>query len=469
MKSFNLIDSPWIPVRYGHKTKLLSLTDLFLDSENITDLSCVSHERIAITRLLIAIASAAVGPVQYDDELPEIKPLIVNLSVEYLKKWHDSFDLFDANNPFLQVGNLTCESISKLEKINILLSSGSTTTWRDNAGGSQRSFSPDSIARSLLAYQGFALNGRIGFAKWDGIPTGSGGLGTVSSEAAPLHNILNTLLIGSNLLETIYLNIISVDHLDSMQFGKPIWEFMPKNPKDEAAIKNATETYLGRLVFLSRTVKIIDEQHCLLSNGLSYPELYDPFSTIVTDKDGKPISVKPNVEQSLWRQLPAILNATTAGKPRCLVIHPNEIYKIWVGGTAGTGGVNATIKGVVESIFQISNPKAYIDGADFAYKNWKKLENSIKSFCITFFNNPSKNDVNYFKKSAEINYWASLDRSVYKLFKLEQPEQPEQPEQNIQKQEWERLVKNSAYEAFDLTCPKTNWKALAVGRQCLNQ
>jgi CRISPR system Cascade subunit CasA len=64
MTNFNLIDHPWIPVRWldQQKSPLVSLNDAFARSGEIADLDCQPHERIAIMRLLVCITHATLPP-----------------------------------------------------------------------------------------------------------------------------------------------------------------------------------------------------------------------------------------------------------------------------------------------------------------------------------------------------------------------------------------------------------------------
>ncbi|MCU0780162.1 MAG: type I-E CRISPR-associated protein Cse1/CasA, partial [Akkermansiaceae bacterium] len=62
--NFNLVDDPWIPVRWADGRKDLSLVGLaaaFRECSSIAGLACAPHERVALTRLLVCAAQAAMG------------------------------------------------------------------------------------------------------------------------------------------------------------------------------------------------------------------------------------------------------------------------------------------------------------------------------------------------------------------------------------------------------------------------
>ena len=65
----NLVGDPWIPVIFndGH-SELVSLHDAFARAEEIRDLSATPPQRIALTRLLVCVAQAALdGPTDEAD------------------------------------------------------------------------------------------------------------------------------------------------------------------------------------------------------------------------------------------------------------------------------------------------------------------------------------------------------------------------------------------------------------------
>src|SRR5258706_2865352 len=74
-------------------------------------------------------------------------------------------------------------------------------------------------------------------------------------------------------------------------WGTPVWQHIPVKSTDKAAIRNATQTYLGRLTPLSRAIHLDDDcRSIILANGLeypAYPEWREPTATIVTTRSIK--------------------------------------------------------------------------------------------------------------------------------------------------------------------------------------
>ena len=97
-KRFNLIDEPWIPIAdYGR----VSLHDIF-SQQKYQNLGGNPVQKIAVFKLLLAIAQAAVTP---DDELAwrhlGVKGM-ADTCLDYLSRWHKRFYLY-GDQPFLQM------------------------------------------------------------------------------------------------------------------------------------------------------------------------------------------------------------------------------------------------------------------------------------------------------------------------------------------------------------------------------
>ena len=84
---FNLIDEPWIPV-VGRGQ--VSLRQLFSHPE-YRALGGNPVHKIALTKLLLAIAQAACTP-EDDDGWASLQPSgLADKCLEYLDKWHDLY------------------------------------------------------------------------------------------------------------------------------------------------------------------------------------------------------------------------------------------------------------------------------------------------------------------------------------------------------------------------------------------
>ena len=95
---FNLIDEPWIAVV---DVGLVSLTDIFSQPE-LRALGGNPVEKIALTKLLLAIAQAAATPTDDSDWQQMGWQGMAHCCLQYLAKWHDRFYLY-GEKPFLQM------------------------------------------------------------------------------------------------------------------------------------------------------------------------------------------------------------------------------------------------------------------------------------------------------------------------------------------------------------------------------
>ena len=95
---FNLVDEPWVPVVDVGR---VSLAQLF-SQQDYRALGGNPVQKIALTKLLLAIAQAACTP-EDDDDWASIRPEgLSEKCLEYLNKWHDRFYLY-GEKPFLQM------------------------------------------------------------------------------------------------------------------------------------------------------------------------------------------------------------------------------------------------------------------------------------------------------------------------------------------------------------------------------
>ena len=99
----NLVNEPWIPVIGKNNVhRLASLTDIFKDGDTIADLAANPCQRIALMRLLICIAQAALDGPTDEPDWQACRPRLAPAVLAYLEKWQHRFNLF-GDHAFLQV------------------------------------------------------------------------------------------------------------------------------------------------------------------------------------------------------------------------------------------------------------------------------------------------------------------------------------------------------------------------------
>jgi CRISPR system Cascade subunit CasA len=362
----NVAFDPWIPVvTTSGERKLVSLCTLLTEGDRLADLAVRPHERVALMRLFLCVAHAALnGPNNYD-EWRNVPKKLPEAAGKYLTTWKDSFELFHVTKPWLQVAEL--KGVDKVDGISgksspvalldFEMATGNNSTLMDHYGQmSYRQISPEKIAVNLLTFQNFSSGGGAPIAQWKTIKTSQ-----VGNPDAPClsQSMAHCLLRGRLLGETIHLNLPTFEKIEEVyktfaadkkegyiysdvDLGRPVWEYFPESPEKEAdRVFNATKTYIGRLVPISRWVRLIhnsDQMYCC--NGFKYDTYKDGFASeptsavrLVTRKDKKGVEtkerkvVKVDSSKALWRELSSLFLKRTAdglGGPLAMVNAPHD-------------------------------------------------------------------------------------------------------------------------------------------------
>ncbi|MFH0775461.1 MAG: type I-E CRISPR-associated protein Cse1/CasA [bacterium] len=342
----NVAFDPWIPVvNIAGKRETASLRKVLAEGEKFADLAVRPHERVALMRLFLCVAHAALeGPKDYDEwcKVPERLPETVQ---EYLTVWKDSFELFHETKPWLQIKELRgvekeggdAGKTSPVALLDFELATGNNSTLNDHAGQlGFRQIEPERLALNLLTFQNFSSGGGSPVAQWKTTRTSQ-----VGNPDAPClsQSMAHCLFRGKSLAETIQFNLpthetigrvyktFSTDKKKSnsysdVAFGRPVWEIFPESSENGSdRVINATKTYIGRLVPISRWIRLIhgtDQMYCC--NGFKYDTFKDGFaseptaaSRLITKKDKKGVEtkerkvVKVEPSRALWRELSALL------------------------------------------------------------------------------------------------------------------------------------------------------------------
>lgn len=363
----NVAFDKWIPVvTTAGKPDLASLSAVLAEGEKFADLAVRPHERVALMRLFICVAHAALdGPKDYDEWL-EVPNKLPGASETYLKHWNDKgvFELFDKEKPWLQVKALTGEKTSPVALLDFELATGNNATLFDHGGQLPcRDIEPARLALNLLTFLNFSPGGGLPIAEWNSVKTSQ-----VGNPDAPClsQSMAHCFLRSKSLSETIHLNLPTIEDIartyktfkfnknagyqySNISIGKPVWEDFPDSPDAAASVENATRTYLGRLLPISRWVRIIgdsDQMYCC--NGFKYntynslqdKKLKEGFASEPTaavrvvklkDKNGTETEerrvVKIDPKKALWRELTALLikrDADGIGGPMAMQNAPED-------------------------------------------------------------------------------------------------------------------------------------------------
>jgi CRISPR system Cascade subunit CasA len=518
----NLTTDPWIPIVWGDgQTGTVGLREAFARGEDIRDLAVHPHERIAVMRLLICIAQTALdGPADRDD-WKVCRSKIAPAALDYLKRWQKAFELFGAGQRFLQVEGLKKPASkdddgegNSVSKLDLMLATGNNTTLFDNGGGSEREFGPFQVALNLLAFQCFSACGTIGVALWNGTPTlGWQGYPKVKpgqSKHGPClaGNMLHSYLRGQSLVESVHRNLMTKEQIKRFcghdAWGTPVWQDIPVNPTDKAAIRNATRTYLGRLTPLSRAIHLEDDcRSIVLANGLeypAYPEWREPAATIVTwsiknQPNRKTLSA--DVEKGTWRELHALtvigVDKNTNGGPAALEnVAEEAAFDMWVGGLVAAG--NGKLVDTTESVFHIPaamlhemSQRVYEEGVKYSERFEYRLRRAISTYRLAMETNegnldginrrlvalkkPEKDRMANLSAKVRAQFWNDTEQAIPQL--LEVAINPEQLGLNNEwhKTNWAKAVRRAMRAAYERACPHDTprqMRAYALGLNALH-
>lgn len=241
---------------------------------------------------------------------------------------------------------LNADSATDIFKLHMSAASGNNSVLFDNAGGEDREIDIRQLAIDLVTFQNFSPGGTIGVVKWGGCPTAPKAPDSAVAAPCVASSAIHTFLMGENVINTLSLNLLPWTEICPAfkgKTGKPIWEMIPINKDDKEAIHNATETYLGRLVPVSRAVKIKpDLKTCLLAQGLPYivnqnqsAIYWEGSMTVNRDNKGNSKVMGAHMDRALWRNLSALLyhNININLKPH---YYDNDklsdaTYTLWLG------------------------------------------------------------------------------------------------------------------------------------------
>ncbi len=461
----NLTTNPWIPaIRSDGSRGLFSLEELFSQAHQLRDLAAKPHERVALMRLLICITQAALNGPADEEDWEECESKIQPLVAAYLKKWAGGFDLFGEGSRFLQFSNLQpgkeTDDGNAATKLDLTLATGNNPTIFDNRACDERVVVTSKAPLNLLTFQCFSPGGRIGVARWNGNDTQ--GKGASGHAPCTPSSMIHSLVLGTCLLETLRFNLLTresvADTLGNEKWGRPLWELPVRSAMESGAIKNATQTYLGRLVPLSRAIRLNEDGvSVILANGLEYP-IYPEYreATATIRRIEKETKLLPATSgRSMWRQLSAIVIKRRAdGDPVCgpLALRHNfgaAPTTLWVGALITD---KAKIEEVVESVYTLpseifteSGRLAYETGVNFAGKWEFALKNSLKEYAKTL----KVEDTPVARATSA--FWTRLEQHLSDLFELSR---------NIDLVadlpacRWGLAVKEAAGDAYQQCCPR---------------
>lgn len=346
---FNLIDEPWIPVADHGR---VSLRQLF-SNPDYRSLGGNPVQKIAVLKLLLAIAQAAATPEDQTEWQALGAKGLAERCLTYLGKWHERFYLY-GEKPFLQMPEIKAAKVQPFGAVLPEVSTGNTTVLSQMQ--IQRVLDDASKALLILTLMGFALSGKktdnsvVLSADYAGKRNDKGKPSTGKPGPAVAHmGLLHSFLLGGQLQETIWLNLFTKQHIERMNIypegvGVAPWEVMPDGESCQQT-EQLKQSLMGRLIPVCRFC-LLSEEGLHYSEGvahLGYKEgVVDPSMAInYSGKEPKALWVDP--EKRPWRELTALLGFFCQNEVQgfqswqlthCLdrARDSAEVFAVWSGG-----------------------------------------------------------------------------------------------------------------------------------------
>lgn len=325
--SFDLVDRPWIPIRWlDGTTERVGLRAALTQAPRIASLECATPlHQIALLRLLLAfmhrgarLADLDAAVERLEGEWPD------QLLAAYLDQYRSRLDLYAADRPFLQLPWLATHSKTRdrrhaLSRMISEWSSGNSKTLMDHHRDAEVCWEPpEELAQILVTHQQFA----------------AGGLSRVFRTAAiraPAMGFVQIWAMGDTLAETLSLNQLAQSDA-AYASDVPPWEADPPTPADLEMDAPPFPGPASRYAHLSRGVLLLPREDGFCaelhwSEGIARREddqTADPMEAMRRAKDGAWLSVRLDVDRAFWRESRSIL-LTSDQRPPATVRHAVDV------------------------------------------------------------------------------------------------------------------------------------------------
>jgi CRISPR system Cascade subunit CasA len=336
MKSYNLLDEPWLPVRYADgQVKEVGLLQLFADANRISALAeTAPPSLIALYRLLLAITHRAFTHrfgrwAARDMARCYREGLPVDAIHKYLEHWRERFYVFHPEWPFMQVAALataeeTRDKSKSWTQVALASSSGNAPVLFDHAVDTQKSSLPVcQLMRQLLGFLQYTPGGLVKTVR-------------DSDKAGALANTAAILPVGELLGQTLCLALhpVKADAEDDV----PAWE---KPQPDIAALRCEPTLATGpndRYTRLSRAVLLLpdDESSQTVSQlrfaaGLALADDEHAPDSMASYRAGSNGMVRLGFSEgrAVWRDLPTFLPDASGqhALPAAVIGYANQVLQ----------------------------------------------------------------------------------------------------------------------------------------------
>ena len=308
MAKYDVLYEPWIPVEKSDGSACeLGILPLLGQAHALRSLNCESPlENFAVLRLLLAFVMDAVNPRHLRDRSNLLKagrfdmPLF-NDYVQACTQEGCSFDLFDAERPFMQA-QYDASLDTTPQPAAVLFHGLNNHIHFDHTLASACVLSPTEALRALCAAYAFSTAGTQGPSSVNNTPC------------------IYTNIAGDNLFETLVLNMLSMGECSSagnIPWAQPPAAWREKSPviPNEQIVKMSL---LAAFTWRPRRTILIPEKdsegnYCIRRvyhrPGLDFRgngQWYDPHVAYLLLEKGQKTTVKPKDGRDLWRDVGTI-------------------------------------------------------------------------------------------------------------------------------------------------------------------
>jgi CRISPR type I-E-associated protein CasB/Cse2 len=505
---FNLVTEKWLPVLYrdGH-SEMVSLDGIFKDAHDIDILSGPVYEQASLLMLLAGIAQVSLGRLRNRVEWEESQGKVAESARRYLKAHQGEFDLWDEKRPFGQIAGYSEQKTDDGKTIEIGNRSAFRLSFSHASGhnhtlydmearfnGQKRQMSNAEIARGLLNVQSFDVAGLVK-AK------GGGWRGYVNNlTPAPLNKRLITMVWGKNLLDTIWLCLVSDEDIGFEALGRPFWE---TQFPDMQSARDYSLTYFGWILPISRAIHVHSLSRISFTEALGEGEKKDAdyqatrqrifrHPLLVRKEKGGYYEMGSEKDWFVWRELGAALSSLPVLSHANPDNYPFPLKRLgWYNGLnparVVAGGFDVTDKFRSkaslprESIFVLEPNSSdwqvyYCNCLKFAEKQSEILQAGEKAYRDFFFKRNGKEkkqqETPKFLTSATEAFWWKLNQRPGLLRETVFSRNDIGTAQR-KKQLWEDYCQKTRLEAYDEafgTCPSSrDVLAYAMGKLKMNK
>ncbi|VVO99407.1 hypothetical protein PS862_02762 [Pseudomonas fluorescens] len=482
---FNLVDEPWIPVSDVGR---ISLRQVFSNT-GYRSLGGNPVQKIALMKLLLAIAQAAETPADEKEWWALGAEGLALRCLAYVDRWYECFYLY-GERPFLQMPAIAAAAVQSYGAVLPEVSTGNTTVLSQSQV--QRALDDAEKAVLLVSLMAFALSGK----KTDNSVTLSLGYqgkrndkGKPSSSkpgpAVAHMGLLHNLLLGDNLQQSLWLNLLSTKQIEQANIfpqglGTAPWQQMPAG-EDCLVAQAHKQSLQGRLVPLCRFCLLTDDG-LHYSEGLAHPGYKEGVAdpTVAVNYTGKdPRALWADPEKRPWRELTALLSFFEQGRSqgfqswqvRACVDRARDAtaaFAIWSGGLRVSSNAGEQYASgnddFVESVvwlrsdmlgeFWFAQLKAEMDALD-------ELAKRLYGRVMAFFKE-QKVDGGKLAAQATHLFWQLNERNFQELVDSCNPDE----QGLLQRQRLRKRFADYCHQAYDRFCPKETARQLDAWAKC---